>query len=355
MAEDTDDDDRTEEPTERKLEEAMKKGDVARSQEIGTFFVLSGLTLAIMVGSGAGMMQAAMSLRAFLMNAHQVSADAAGFHAVTVKGLSAGFSAMSLPLGFILIAALAGALIQHKPLWTTEPLMPKFNRISPMSGFKRVFGKEAFVNFFKGLLKLVIVGSVAAVVLWLERDRMETFARMEVVALLPAAGKLALKLMGGVLAIYAFFAVGDFAYQRFTWHKRQRMTLQEIKDEQKNSEGNPEVKAKLRQLRARQLRRRMMANVPKATVVVTNPTHYAVALRYETGMAAPICVAKGVDALALKIREVAGEHEVPVVESPPLARALYASVEIDDEIPLEHYQAVAELIGYVMKLNRRRA
>jgi flagellar biosynthetic protein FlhB len=178
-------------------------------------------------------------------------------------------------------------------------------------------------------------------------------ARLEPAALLPATLALLIKLLGGILAIYAFLAVGDAVYQRMSWMKRQRMTKQELKQEFKESEGNPEVKARLRQIRSARVKKRMMAQVPTATVIVTNPTHYAVALRYETGMAAPVCVAKGVDALALRIRAVAAEHGVPVVENPPLARALHASVDVDDEIPVDHYKAVAELIGYVLRLRRR--
>ncbi len=354
MAEEKDQEDRTEEPTQRKLEEAIKKGDVARSIEIGTFFVLCGFALALIVASGPALRGALHSLRAFLMNAHQVSPDAAGFTHVTTKGVLAGFAAMAGPLGFILAAALLGALIQHKPLWTTEPMAPKLSRISPMAGFKRLFGKEGWVNFAKGLVKILLVGVVVSVVLWGERDRLDGFARMEVAALLPAMLGLVAKLMIGVLSIYGVVAIGDFAWQKFSWHQRQRMTLQEIKDEHKESEGNPEVKAKIREIRVKRARQRMMAQVPNATVIVTNPTHFAVALKYEAGMQAPICLAKGVDAIALKIRSVAGEHDVPIVENPPLARALYATVQLDEEIPTEHYQAVAEIIGYVLRLRKRR-
>jgi flagellar biosynthetic protein FlhB len=173
--------------------------------------------------------------------------------------------------------------------------------------------------------------------------------------MLPALLSLALKLMGGVLAIYAFLAIGDAVYQRMAWLKRQRMTKRELKEEYKDTEGNPEIKAKLRQIRQARVKRRMMAAVPTATVVVTNPTHYAVALKYERGMAAPVCVAKGVDALALRIRAVATEHGVSIVENPPLARALHATVEIDHEIPVEHYKAVAEVIGAILRLRRRPA
>lgn len=355
MSEDTEDDDKTEEPTARKLEEAINKGDVARSMEIGTFFVLCGLTLALMISAGSSARDGALSLRSFLMNAHMVPAEGHALIGVTTRGLMSELGAVSLTLAFLVIAGLAGAMVQHRVLWTYEPLIPKLNRISPMAGFKRMFGKEGLVNFVKGLVKIALVGIVVCVVLWRERDRFESFARLDVSAILPATLTLSLKLMGSVLAVYAFVAIGDFVYQKMSWYKRQRMTKQELKDEYKNTEGNPEIKAKLRQLRAQRLKRRMMANVPKATVVITNPTHYAVALQYEQGMGAPVCVAKGVESVALKIREIAGEANVPIIENRPLARALYATVEVDEEIPTEHYQAVAEVIGYVLRLKRRRA
>lgn len=355
MSEDADNEDRTEDPTQRKLDQAAEKGDIPRSQEIGTFFVLCGFTLALLVGAGWAARDSALALRAFLMNAHQVPSDGSAFANVAKQGVMTGFTALGLPFAFILVAALMGALIQHKPLWTFDPLMPKFSRISPMAGAKRMFGKEAWVNFAKGLAKTGLVGAVLWITLWNEHDRLEGFAQMNVAALLPATLALAIKLMASALGLFAVIALGDFVWQRFSWYQRQKMTKQELKDEHKNSEGNPEIKAKLRQIRMQRARKRMMTAVPKATVIITNPTHYAVALQYEPGMAAPLCLAKGVDAVALKIREVAGEHDVPIVENVPLARALYASVEIDAEIPVEHYQAVAEVIGYVLRLKRRRA
>jgi flagellar biosynthetic protein FlhB len=156
-----------------------------------------------------------------------------------------------------------------------------------------------------------------------------------------------------VVAIMAVVAAGDFLFQYRSWYEKQKMSLQEIKDEHKDTDGDPKIKAKIRQLRYNRSKRRMMQAVPTATVVITNPTHFAVALRYERGMEAPICVAKGMDAIALKIREVAGQHDVPIVENPPLARLLHATVEIDQQVPAEHYKAVAEVIGYVMRLTRR--
>lgn len=355
MADAPEQDDRTEEPTQRKLEEAIKRGDVAKSVEINTLFVLGGFALTLMLLSGTITQNLALGLRGFLMNAHAVPSDGAAFAAFGRRALGVGLFAMGLPAAIVATAALLGGGLQHRPLWTFKPLTPQVSRISPMSGFKRIFGTEALVQFVKGLLKIAIVGAVATTVLWTDRDRLEGLARMEVAALLPALLALALKLVGGVLGIYAFLAIGDAVYQRIAWLRRQRMSKRELKDEFKETEGNPEIKAKLRQIRAARVKRRMMAAVPKATVVIANPTHYAVALSYERGMQAPVCVAKGVDAIALRIRAVAAEHGVAVVENPPLARALHATVEIDQEIPVEHYKAVAEVIGAILRLRRRPA
>jgi flagellar biosynthetic protein FlhB len=170
--------------------------------------------------------------------------------------------------------------------------------------------------------------------------------------ILSATTSLTVHLMGAVVAMLAAVAIADYLFQYRQWFERQKMSLQEMKQEFKQSEGDPHVKGRIRQLRQQRMKKRMMAAVPKASVIITNPTHYAVALSYERGMSAPVCVAKGIDSIALKIREIAGKHDIPIVENVPLARALYASVEIDDEIPVEHYHAVAEIIGYVMGLKR---
>jgi flagellar biosynthetic protein FlhB len=352
MAE-TDKDDQTEDPTLRRIEQAIERGDVARSIEVNTWFVLAGGTLAVLIAGGNAADGLTASLRGLLANAHRIPADAGGLRSFGEYVLLTALGAVAVPLTILMISALAGGLVQHRPLFTTEPLAPKFSRLSPLAGFKRVFGKEAFVQFLKGLLKLGVVGVAMVYVLWPERARVESFVTMDVGALLPATTAEIMKLMGGVLAIYTFLAGGDFAYQKFTWYQRQRMSKQEIKEEFKETEGNPEIKAKLRQLRMKMSRRRMMAQVPNASVVIMNPTHFAVALQYERGMQAPRCVAKGVDSLALRIRALAEENGVPVVENPPLARALYKVVDLDQDIPVEHYKAVAEVIGFVMRLRRR--
>jgi flagellar biosynthetic protein FlhB len=181
---------------------------------------------------------------------------------------------------------------------------------------------------------------------------MEAMVRLDPAGMLGATTSMTIHLLGAVVAALAIVAIADYFFQYRSWFQRQKMSLQEIKEEFKQSEGDPHIKGKIRQLRQQRAKKRMMAAVPKASVIITNPTHYSVALSYERGMSAPICVAKGVDNLAFKIREIAREHDIPIVENVPLARALYATVDIDQEIPTEHYHAVAEVIGYVMRLKR---
>jgi flagellar biosynthetic protein FlhB len=188
--------------------------------------------------------------------------------------------------------------------------------------------------------------------LWPQRHRIIRLVAVDPAIVLPFTRALALKMMGTVVAILAIVAAADYLFQYRQWYDRHKMSFREMKEEFRQSEGDPAIKGKLRQLRAARARKRMMSAVPKASVVVTNPTHFAVALQYERGMNAPLCVAKGADLIARKIREVAEAHGIPVVENPPLARTLYSTVEIDQEIPQEHYRAVAEIIGYVMRMRR---
>jgi flagellar biosynthesis protein FlhB len=243
-------------------------------------------------------------------------------------------------------------MVQHRLVWSAESLKPKFSKVSLATGAKRVFGKQAVANFVKGLFKVVALGAVMTAILWPERLRLESMLRLDPSALLGVTTGLTLKVLGAVVAMLAVVAISDFFFQYRQWYERQKMSLQEMKEEFKQSEGDPHIKGRLRQLRQARMKKRMMTAVPKASVIITNPTHYAVALFYERGMPAPVCVAKGVDLIALKIREIAGKHDVPIVENVALARALHATVEVDDTIPVEHYHAVAEIIGYVMGLKR---
>ncbi|PAY04318.1 MULTISPECIES: flagellar biosynthesis protein FlhB [Bradyrhizobium] len=350
MADDTED--KTEDPTQKRLDEALEKGDVVKSQEVNTWFIIAGATLVLSTFSGSIGGGILMPLRNLIANSWMIRTDGAGLLQLTQTLGYAVVAAIGVPFLMLALAAVAGNMIQHQLVWSGEQLKPKFSKISPAAGFKRLFGKQAVANFLKGLFKLIALGVVMVMVLWPDRMRMESFLRVDPAELLPAITSMTVHLMAAVVAILAAVAIADYFFQYRTWYERHKMSLQEMKEEFKQSEGDPHVKGRIKQLRVQRAKKRMMAQVPKASVIITNPTHYSVALAYDRSMSAPVCVAKGVDVLAFRIREIAKEHDIPIVENVPLARALYATVDIDKEIPVEHYHAVAEIIGYVMRLRR---
>ncbi|WP_298244679.1 flagellar biosynthesis protein FlhB [uncultured Bradyrhizobium sp.] len=352
MAEDNDPESQTEDPTQKRLDDALERGDVAKSQEINTWFMMAGGTLVVSTFSGSVGGGLLTPMRNLLANSWMIKTDGKALLALMQHIEIAILAAIGVPLLMLMLAAIAGNMLQHRLVWSTESLTPKFSKISPGAGFKRIFGKQAAANFLKGIGKLVLLGVVMTMILWPERHRMEAMVRLDPAAMLGASTSMTIHLLGAVVAALAIVAIADYFFQYRSWFQRQKMSLQEIKEEFKQSEGDPHIKGKIRQLRQQRAKKRMMTAVPKASVIITNPTHYSVALSYERGMTAPICVAKGVDNLAFKIREIAREHDIPIVENVPLARALYATVEIDQEIPTEHYHAVAEVIGYVMRLKQ---
>ena len=349
---DEDDTEKSEDPTQKRLDDALERGDVAKSQEVNTWFVIAGATLVLSSFSGSIGGSIQMPLRNLIANSWQIRTDGPGLLALAQKLEYILVAALGVPFLLLILAAIAGNIVQHRFVWSAESLKPKFSKISPLSGAKRIFGKQAAANFAKGLFKVIALGAVMVAILWPERSRLDSMMRFDPDALLGVTRTLTLQLLGAVVALLALVAIGDYLFQYRQWFERQKMSLREMKEEFKQSEGDPHIKGRIRQLRVARMKKRMMAAVPKASVIITNPTHYSVALSYERGMSAPICVAKGMDNIALKIREIAREHDIPIVENVPLARALYATVEVDDEIPVEHYHAVAEIIGYVMGLKR---
>ena len=352
MAEEFEDTNKTEEPTQKRLDEALKRGDVVKSQEVNTWFVIAGATLVLMAFSGTMSRDLTTTMRGLIANSYDISVDGPALPRLFQKIGGEMLAAMAIPFLVLLLAAIGGNIIQHRLVWSFQALIPRLSKISLAAGLQRLFSKQALANFAKGLIKLVVVGSVLTALMWPERGRLAALTHSDPALIVPLCLSLSLKLLGSVVAMLAVVAAADYLFQYRQWYDRQKMSLRELKEEFKQTEGDPAIKGRMKQVRQVRMRRRMIAAVPKATVVVTNPTHYAIALEYERGMEAPVCVAKGVDALALKIREVADEHSVPIVENPPLARALHATVEIDQQIPPEHYKAVAEVIGYVMRLRR---
>ena len=352
MADDHDDSQATEQPTQKRLDQAREAGDIVKSQEVSAFILLAGGTLAIAMFGKSTALGIARLLTVFLEQPDQISMDGAGLAAM-LRGTLLQLSLALAPfVGVLIAAALAGNLLQSRPGFTPARLLPDFARISPLAGFGRLFGLEGWINIIKGLAKIAIVGMAIWTQLWPERGMLESILSQTPMGVLADMSHLLFKIMIAALAALMVIAGLDYFWQYNRFLQRNRMSKQEVKEEFRQNEGDPAIKAKVRQIRQERAKKRMMARVPGATVVIMNPTHYAVALHYESGKTeAPICIAKGVDALALRIRAVAEENDVPVVENPPLARALHATVEIDEAVPAEHYKAVAQVIGYVMRLN----
>lgn len=345
---------KTEDPTPKRLEDAKKKGQVITSREVTSFFLL--LLLAFLIISFADNManQVRLMLTPFIEKPDLMQADLNGLSEISRHMMIASIFVIAMPLSAAMIVSIAANYLQHGHILSTESLKPKLNRISPLAGFKRLFSMRSVMEFLKGIVKIIIV----AVCIWFairnDLDMVKTLpdksARGLLDFLVYTTGKVLI-----AVAICMFFIAGlDYLYQRYEFMKNMRMSKQEIKDEYKQQEGDPHVKQKLRQIRAERAKNRMMQAVPKADVVITNPTHFAVALKYDSNeMQAPKVVAKGADLIAKKIRELAEENDIPLVRNPPLARALFDSVELDQEVPIEHYKAVAEVISYVYKLKRK--
>ncbi|MDJ0948662.1 MAG: flagellar biosynthesis protein FlhB [Alphaproteobacteria bacterium] len=354
MAEETEQHEKTEEPTPRKLEEARKKGNVATSREVNHWFLILAATIALMIFV-PGMFEsigAALS-KVIAAAGTPASEDLAIMPVVRQMLIDIGIALAPLVI-LLLVAALGSGLSQNGFMFTAETIVPKLEKISIFKGVKRLFSVKSLVEFAKGILKIAIVGTVVILVLVPSLSSLDTTVSLVMPELLQLLRSTAMRVLIAVLAVMTVITVLDVLYQRMEHTKKLRMSRQEIKDELKQTEGDPHIKAKLRQIRMERARQRMMAKVPDADVVITNPTHYSVALEYDSDtMAAPRMVAKGIDALALRIREVAEEHDVPIVENPPLARALYATVELEQEVPPEHYRAVAEVISYVMGLKAK--
>ena len=357
MAEQEEDDSqKTEDPSGRKLDRGRQRGQVVQSQEVAHWGILMVSALLILFAAPWAMKRIAHVSLPYLESPGQMSADFSRINSLLVE-IAWGLTAALWPVFmFLIIAGLAVNIAQTGLVWADEKFDFDLSRISPLKGLQRLFSTRTVVEFVKGVIKIFVVGVIIFTFALPLLKEAELMPAMEIGAVLDRSEAVVLRVVTSALAVLTVIAGFDYFYQRFAFMKQMRMTKHEVKEENKQTEGDPHVKARIRRLRAERARRRMMAAVPKATVVITNPTHYAVALAYEMEkMDAPKLVAKGIDFLAQRIREVAEENGVPVVENPPLARALYASVELDGEIPVEHYKAVAEVIGFVMRLKRKLA
>lgn len=351
MADDQDESQKTEEPTSKKISDAREKGDVANSREVSNFFMIASGSFIVALWLPAAGAEFKSMLSVFVINAHSIRIDGASMQGLTASTVAAVGKLLAWPALAFTAAALASGIVQNGLLFSPAKIKPELSKISPLKGLKRLFSLQSVAEFLKGIAKLTIVGAIALAIAWNSAKFLPLVPLTDLSLSLEFLHQLLVKILIAVASAIAVMALVDFLYQRFEHTKKLRMTPQEIKDEMKQTEGDPHVKARLRAVRSERARQRMIQAVPSADVVVTNPTHFAVAMSYDRdGGGAPRVVAKGTDAVALRIREVAEEHEVPIVENPPLARALYAGVEIDQEINPEHYQVVAEVIAYVYRL-----
>jgi flagellar biosynthetic protein FlhB len=354
MSDADDDASKTEEASEKKLGEARGKGQVWNSKELGHWFMFFGIVM-ILAFLGSNIAQGvSRAVVPFFERPDQIPVDAANLGRVLLATSWEVAKPLLFPIFILAVVSVLPNVLQTGFLVATESVKPKLSKLNPMAGLKRMFSIQASIEMGKNLLKLAVIGTIIVWLMYPELTRIDHLIGLDMVDAMVELKDETIKLLAAVVAIMFVLAAADVAYQRYAYFKKMRMTKQDVKEEYKQAEGDPGIKQRLRAIRMERARRRMMAAVPKATVVVTNPTHYAVALQYEPEtMPAPKLVAKGVDLVATRIRQIAEENGVPIIENPPVARSLYASVELDDVIPPEHYKVVAEIISFVFKLKRK--
>lgn len=350
MSDEEDDASKTEDASPKKLEEARKKGQVAQSKELNTWIMLLAATLIIGVGGNALFGDLGTYLKVFIEQPHMMASGPGGIGSVLANMTFKMIGVMLVPLILLMVAAIIGPVTQVGFMIAPEVLKFDWSKVSPAKGFGRLFSMRSVIEFLKGILKISVVGIIGFVIIQPYMGSIEHTIDQPVNRIMDNFHVITMRMMIGILVALLIISVMDVLYQRWEFGKQMRMTKQEVKDEYKQTEGDPYIKGKLKQLRYEKARQRMMQAVPKADVVITNPTHFAVALKYDTEvMDAPTVVAKGVDEVAFRIRELAKEHNVEIVENPPLARTLYADVDLDQSIPPELFKAVAEVISFVFQ------
>ncbi len=348
--------DKTEQPTPKRLQEAKQKGNVAKSVEVNSAVSLLGGLALIYLTSGMFFRQFTLVFQGIFSGGYNTSLSTENLLSYFIKGLAGVGVPAFLLMGGLLLIGLAASYLQVGFIFTFEPIQPKFEKINPGKGFKKIiFSKRSLEELAKNFLKLAIVLYIAWDAISNYKDEFIPLMDKTVPQIFHFMLNVALKISLKIAAVFLFIAAADYAFQRYEYIRNLRMTKQEVKEETKQMEGDPQVKSRIRSQQFKMARQRMMQEVPTADVVITNPTHFAVALKYETDkMSAPRVIAKGKDRIALKIKEIAQEHQIPVVEDPPLARALFKAVEINQEIPGKFFQAVAEVLAYVYKLKKNK-
>ncbi len=363
MSDTEDQSQKTEDPSHRKLEKAREKGDIFTSKEVNSFISLFTLSVCILMLGGFFSHALGEALARFITMPYEmissVNQNIGSRQSGDVLNLFEDLILDALPFIIIpplimMIVNIFSLLSQHGIIYSPDVIQPKIDRISPLAGFKRIFSLNSVIELIKGVIKITIVGIIVYIAIKSEMTYLMQSYNLTIIGGMKMLIKASYNLLIGVCCFMFFLAILDYLYQRYAYNQKMRMTKKEVKDEHKDQEGNPEVKSKLKSMRAKLAKRRAMATVPNADVVITNPTHYAVAIEFKPDkMETPLVLAKGQDDVALFIRDIARKHNIPIVENPPLARTLFADIEAGMKIKEKHYKAVADVIMYVMKIQKK--
>ena len=345
-------DQKTEEPTSKRVTDTEKKGNFAHSKEINSSFILLAALLGFMILGEQSTRNVMGSWTDMFAESWALQLTPEELYKVTANAMQAFVKIVGPFLIIIMLAGVMSNLLQIGGLrFSSHPLVPKFNKLNPLAGFGRIFSKNSVMELFKSLFKVGIISVISYYVIkshWKEIPPLMGFGVGQVLSFM---GFVALEIIFNVLLVMIFLSLLDFTFQKFTYLENLRMTKQEVKEERKESDGNPQVKQRIRTVQMQMARKRMMSAVPDADVIVPNPTHISIAIKYDTeNFAAPLVVAKGVGPIAMRIREIAKENGIPLVEDKPLARTLNKTVEVGQMIPASLYKAVAEILAYVYKL-----
>lgn len=352
--EDEDEASKTEDPSDRKIEKAKEEGDTAISQDAKSFIMLIAMLFVIWIVFPLMCKWFYSYSLKFIEDPESIPTDPRHIRMLLLHTGLALLKIMAIPFAIFMVFGIAASISQTGFIYAPKKLEPNWNKLNIFAALPNFINMKKIVESLKGIIKIVVIAFIAIMVVKPYLPKVNLLPTMETMAILRFIHKIVILLIFTVVIAVFVIAVADYFYQKYAHLKKLRMTKQEVKDEYKQTEGDPLVKSRIRQVRMERARHRMMENVPRADVVIVNPTHYAVALEYKMEqMDAPLVLAKGLDNIALKIKEIAEENEIPIVENPPLARALFASVEIDQTIPPEHFKAVAEVIGYVMQLKNQ--
>ncbi|MCE2992481.1 MAG: flagellar biosynthesis protein FlhB [Candidatus Jidaibacter sp.] len=354
MAEEQDDSQKTEEPTQKRIEDAIKKGKVVYSKEVTSFVMLSLLTALIAFVLPSLSRKITFNLSSYIANSYNFQRDYTGSDILPIVFSASGdlFIFAIIPFIVAIVGIVLGNFLQNGFISSPEAIIPDLSKISPIAGFKRIFSLKSVVELLKGVVKISIIGCTAYYAVYSEIQFINFIHDVSVADMMAILLKISIKMMIAICVLQGAIAALDYLYERHTYLKNLKMTKQEVKDELKQNDGDPEIKAKIRSIRIQRSRQRITSAMPKADLVITNPVHFAVALSYDPeSMHAPKLVAKGQDKMALRIKEIAKELDITIVENPPLARAIYNNVDWDEFIHADHYKAVAQIMTKLKKFS----